>query len=296
MKMTSVCQSTRRCLLSFVLAILLVGANASAGFGQLNAFVGDDHVLMLQGNQINVYALEFQSPSGSLIPSGDSLPFQGVMLQDRTLAIYYNLGTPLFIDGTISMPIRWDATMLNDVMFQYGTGPEQVGLEPIAGHEVFLSQVSDEPVMVEPAGGFLGSELIFAASDLSPDLSRLTATVGPSGLVLNSPTHLSAVGIVAEAQAGQLFVESSDIFPEAIWNHQTATLRSDEPFDWQGELQVPIRWTGQLPGELAVYLETSSGLRMAVNVLAPESISRSWFLVVVLLFLRRRRRSSRVLG
>ena len=234
------------------------GAMLLAAFGlagsccaELRVSLDENNFLVLEAESLELLAVEFQSPGGSLKNSNVSLPFQGVVNEESSWALYYNLGSPLLLTGSITLPIQWDSTGRNDVLFQYGTPLLEVGLQPIAGHELFAAQVGPDPVILVP------EPTDSAAQAAAPDV---IAWADLSGFYLYSEHPLLVAELAIQSAAGELIArgpfEFETVSQTAPSDLQLNSLAGVQVF---GDYRLPIGWTGERFDDLTLSLIGSDG-------------------------------------
>ena len=93
-------------------------------FGELSFSVDDSAFIVMSGSNDKTLGALFDSRSGSLLPgpTGESGPFQFVLSNSASTVGYGSLGVPVTVDGSITLPVRWNPLGLPDVTIEYGGG------------------------------------------------------------------------------------------------------------------------------------------------------------------------------
>lgn len=274
--------------------LLTAWTAATAGLAELTVSLDENNALVLEADSLELLAVEFQSPAGSLLSSDIANPFQGVIFEGTAWALYYNLGTPYLLDGSITLQTKWDPSKRNDILFQYGTPTIEVGLQPIEGHELFAAQVGPEPIIAgQQPGEFLGD---FALEGIE---SGFAAWAGRSGVDLFLAEPMTVTKLSIQSVSGELIprgpFEFETIVQESPMKVQFSSLHGVE---LDGEYRLPIGWAGDSFDDLTLSLSTINGETLTAywqdvkNLPEPTSMRTMWILVLVVC--KWRRRSGRV--
>lgn len=268
-----------------ILCLVLATMGLPRCQAQLTASVNESNFLVLEAAGLELLAVEFRSPSGSLIPSEIASPFDGVLVQDDSLALYYNLGSPFVLNGSVTLAAQWDPTKRNDIQFQYGTPTTERGLEPILGHQTFNAQVSVDPVVVtEDDTNSNGT-----ASDLHDEGQvSLTAWPGEDGLYLYVNADVSVQALSIQSDAGLLSLDGASLLFDSLDFDSSFEVgySNASPVKLHEEFFLPIRWTGSQLEDLSIFLTTATGETLSAEIgfvrTLPEPTCVAWPTAAVL--------------
>ena len=276
------------------LLVAIIGLFPAVSWGQLSASVNDQDNLVISATNLDLLAVEFQSPSGSLITSENADPFQGVVTRSDTLALYFNLGSPLTLDGSLTLSTKWDSTKRNDVLFQYGTLLEEEPLQPITGHQRFNSDVSEEPVIaVDTEPDFSSQEIDVPDGTIDIPISApsnvIVASASEDGLFLFDEFNLSVVSLSIQSEAGLLVPHGTSPFFDEMTSNTPFEVSyvSDSEVSLHGDFFLPVGWTGDDFSDLTFDLITADGESLLVEpdvVRALPEPSSGFLLFACLLF------------
>ncbi len=292
------------------LLIAILSLLPSTVLAQLSVSLDDQDYLVLSAENLDLLAIELQSASSSLLISEDAAPFQGVFTSSgsttnaRQFALYYNLGTPITIDGDVTLATRWDSARRNDVLYQYGTLTHEEPLQPIVGHQRFIDTVSETPVIAEQGPGVVaGQEINIPVDDVNVTIPPFT----PNDFIVASPTehgffffdeqNVSVVSLTVRSEEGLLLPGGpSPLFDSLLSDTPfEITYASDTEVPLWGEFFVPGGWSGRDFRDLSYEFITADGEMLRVETdmarALPEPSSSGLILAgLVLLTINRRRR------
>ena len=177
----------------------------------------DEFRFVLQGSA-ELEQVRIASPSGSLLPSSSTAPFQELN-SNTSESIVYSTNQPVSIDGTLTLDARWNRNLgIQDVEFGYsGTGGGLVADTALPG-AFYPTRVVSEPIRVR----------VDDASDI---------TLRGSGQELRS--------IQLDSPTGWLRAEPTDTGPFSNYvslEGTRVTLESSEFVTIDGTIALPVRY------------------------------------------------------
>ncbi len=216
------------------LVVACLAASAALAQESLQVGMNEDAKFVLTGSNFSALGLQFRSPSGSLSPMPldadgipDSSPFNFALRNDERMVTIGVLGTPVNIDGTVTLTSGWNSNGYRDITVEYGdksgvTGPLTIPAEDYSG----ACPDCDVPPLL-PIGVTLDDNLNFTLSGRghrlgafefrSPSGSLRTATSAApfSSLPTNTASH------IRYEQAGEHVVIDGTVTLNSGWSEYT---------------------------------------------------------------------------
>ena len=131
-----------RCSWFLGLAFAFLATNV---FGQFSVSLNEDSNFVLSGQKAELVGVEFESPSGVLVPASDAGPFQFLLMNNPTSVTFGSLRPAVDLDGELVFPVSMAPLAENDVQVRYGTLTESGVISPTGSNPAMW----DDPLVAE---------------------------------------------------------------------------------------------------------------------------------------------------